>query len=83
MPNAKGILIFGPKLTIYLSICLYDAYDVKDIPIFFKDVPNFVKNIPNFVNDVPRVPKSVPRWGTISNHFPRVSKGRNGPWEGR
>ena len=69
MPNAKGILIFGPKLTIYPSICLYDAYDVKDIP--------------NFVNDIPRVPKSVPRWGMISNHFPRVSKERNGPWEGR
>ena len=29
MPNAKGILIFGQKLIIYLSICLYDAYDVK------------------------------------------------------
>ena len=29
MPNAKGILIFGQNLTIYLSICLYDAYDMK------------------------------------------------------
>ena len=29
MPNAKGILTFGQNLTIYLSICLYDAYDMK------------------------------------------------------
>ena len=54
-----------------------------DVPIFFKDVPNFVKDVPNFVNDVPRLPKSIPRWETTSNHFPKVSKGRNGPWEER
>ena len=47
------------------------------------DVPNFVKDVPNFVNGVPRVPKSVPKWGTTSNHFSRVSKGRNGPWKER
>ena len=29
MPIAKGILIFGQNLSIYLSICLYDAYDMK------------------------------------------------------
>ena len=29
MPNAKRILIFGQNLTIYLSMCLYDAYDMK------------------------------------------------------
>ena len=52
-----------------------------DVPIFFKNVPNFVKDVPNFVNDVPRFPKSIPRWETTSNNFPRVSKGRNGPWE--
>ena len=50
-----------------------------DVPIFFKDVPNFVKDVPNFVNDVVRLPKSIPRWGTTSNHFPRVSKRINGP----
>ena len=50
-----------------------------DVPNFFKDVPNFVKNIPNFVNDVPDGVKSVPKWGTTSNHFLRVSKGRNKP----
>ena len=49
----------------------------KDVPYFVKDVPNFVNNVPNFVNDVRRLPKSVPRWGMTSNHFPRVSKGRN------
>ena len=40
MPNAKGILIFGPKLTIYLSICLYDACDVK----FMQLEGIFIKN---------------------------------------
>ena len=54
-----------------------------DVLIFFKDVPNFVKDVSNFIKDVPRLPKSVPRWGTTSNHFPRVSKGRNEPWKGR
>ena len=29
MSNAKGILIFGQNLSIFLSICLYDAYDMK------------------------------------------------------
>ena len=47
------------------------------------DVPTFFKDVPNFVNDVPRLPKSVPRWGTTSDYSPRVSKGRNGPWEDR
>ena len=45
-----------------------------DVPNFFKDVPNLLKDVPNFVNDVPRFLKSVSRWGTTSNHFPRVSK---------
>ena len=42
------------------------------------DVSNFFKDVPNFVKDVPNVPKFVLRWGTTSNHFSRVSKGRNG-----
>ena len=50
-----------------------------DVPNFFKDIPNFVSDVPNFVNDILRLPKSIPRWGTTSNNFPRVSKGRNGP----
>ena len=29
MSNAKGILIFGQNLTIFLSVFLYDAYDMK------------------------------------------------------
>ena len=53
-----------------------------DVPNFFKNVPNFMKDVPNFVNDVPQLPKFVPRCGSTSNHFLRVSKGRNGPWEG-
>ena len=43
-----------------------------DVPFFFKDIPNFVKY-------VPRLLKSVLRWGTTSNHFPRVSKEINRP----
>ena len=42
------------------------------------NVPNFMNDVLNFVNDVPRVPKSVLRWRTTFNHFPRVSKGKNG-----
>ena len=44
-----------------------------DVPFFFKDIPNFVKY-------VPRLLKSVLRWGTTSNHFPKIPKGINGPW---
>ena len=55
----------------------------KDVPNFVKDVPNFIKNVPNFVKGVPRGPKSVPKWETTSNHFLRLSKGINGPWERR
>ena len=40
MPNAKGIFIFGQNLTIYLSICLYDAYDMK----FMQLEGIFIKN---------------------------------------
>ena len=29
MPNAKGILFFWSKFEHFLSICLYDAYDMK------------------------------------------------------
>ena len=61
-----------------------------NVPIFFKDVPNFMKDIPNFMKDVPnfvknllRGPKFVLKWVTTSNHFLRLSKGINGPWEGR
>ena len=54
-----------------------------DVPNFFKDVSNFVNDVLNFENGVPMVPKSIPRWGTTSNHFPRVFKERNGPWEER
>ena len=50
-----------------------------DVPNIFKDVPNFIKDVSNFVKDVPRLPKSVLRWGTTSNHFPRVSKEINRP----
>ena len=50
----------------------------KDVQNFVKDVPNFVKNVPNFVKYIPRLPKSFLRWGTTSDHFPRISKGRNG-----
>ena len=40
MSNAKGILIFGQNLAIYLSICLYDAYDMK----FMQSEGIFIKN---------------------------------------
>ena len=50
----------------------------KDVPNFMKNVPNFVKDVPNFLNDAPKLPKSILRWGmTSSNHFPRVSEGKN------
>ena len=48
-----------------------------------RDIPNFIKDVPNFVNDVPNGPKFVSKWETTSNHFLRLSKGINGPWEGR
>ena len=51
-----------------------------DVPISFKDVPNFVKSVPNFVKDVPKLPKSILRWGTTSNHFPKIPIGINRPW---
>ena len=50
---------------------------------FFDDIPNFVKDVPNFVKGVPSGPKSIPKWGKTSNHFLRLSKAINGPWEGR
>ena len=53
-----------------------------DVSNYFNDVPNFVKDVPNFVKDVPRRPKSIPKWGTTFNHFLRLSKGINRPWEG-
>ena len=37
-------------------------------------------DVSNFFNDVPRVPKSISEYGTISNHFPKIPKGINGPW---
>ena len=40
-------------------------------------------DVPNFFKDVPRIPMSIPRWETTSNHFARVPKGTNGPWERR
>ena len=55
----------------------------KNVSNFVKDVPNFIKDVPNFVNDVPNGPKFVSKWETTSNHFLRLSKGINGPWEGR
>ena len=54
-----------------------------DIPNCFKDVPNFIKDAPNFINDVLWESKFVLRWGMTSNHFLRVSKRINGPWEKR
>ena len=66
----------GNKIEVWIAQGL-------DVPNIFKNVPNFVKDVPNFVKDVPRVPKSIPRWGTTSNHFPRVFKERNGPWKER
>ena len=55
----------------------------KDVPNFVKDVQNFIKDIRNFEKDVPKGPKSIPKWGTTFNHFLRLSKRINGPWEGR
>ena len=46
------------------------------------DVPNFFKNVSNFVKDVLEGPKSIPKWGTTSNHFLRLFKEINEPWEG-
>ena len=40
MTNAKKILTFGQNLTIYLSVCLYDAYDIK----FMQSEGIFIKN---------------------------------------
>ena len=54
-----------------------------DVPNFVKDVQNFINDVPSFVNDVPRGPKSIPKWGMTSNHFLNMSKGINGPREGR
>ena len=56
---------------------------VKNIPNFMKDVSNFIKGVPNFVKNVSRGSKSVLKWGTTSNHFLRLSKWINEPWEGR
>ena len=53
-----------------------------NVPNFVNDVPNFIKDVPNFAKDLPRVPKSILREGITSNHFPRVFKERNEPWEG-
>ena len=39
-------------------------------------------DVPNFVKDVPNGPKSIPKWGTTSNHFLRLFKEINEPWEG-
>ena len=69
----------GNKIGAPMAQGLDVANFFKDVANFFKDVPNFVKDVPNFVNDILRLPKSIPRWGTTSNNFPRVSKGRNGP----
>ena len=43
------------------------------------DVTKFVTDVPNFAKNVSRVPKLFSRSGTTSNHFPRASKGINGP----
>ena len=40
-------------------------------------------DIPNFVKEVPKGSKSILKWGTTSNHFLRLSKEINEPWEGR
>ena len=40
-------------------------------------------DVSNFLKDVPRIPKSILKWGPTSNHFLRMFKGINGPWEGR
>ena len=53
---------------------------LNDVPNFLKDVPNFANDVSNFVKDVPRVPKFISRWRITSNHFPKISKGINGPW---
>ena len=47
------------------------------------DVPNIFKDVPNFVKDVLSGPKSIPKWRKTSNQFLRLSKGINGPWQGR
>ena len=69
----------GNKIGVSVAQGLNVSNFFKNVPNFVKDVLNFIKDVPNFVNDVQRLPKSIPRWGTTSNHFPRVSKGRNGP----
>ena len=73
----------GKGIGIPLAQGLDVSNFLKDVLNFVKDVSNFVNDVPNFVKDVPRLPKSIPRWGMTSDHFPRVSKGRNGPCEER
>ena len=38
-------------------------------------------DVPNFFKAVPMVPMFILGQGTTSNHFPKVRKGSNGPWE--
>ena len=37
-------------------------------------------DVSNFIKDIPRVTKFVSEYGTISNHFPKIPIGMNGPW---
>ena len=73
----------GNKIGVPIAQGLDVPNFFKDVPNFVKDVQNFIKYVPNFVKDVPRLPMSISRWRTTSNHFPRISKGRNEPWKGR
>ena len=72
----------GNKIKIPITQGLDVPNFFKDVSNLMKDASNFIKNVPNFVKNVPREPKSIPKWGTTSNHFLRLSKGINGPWEG-
>ena len=68
----------GNKIEVSITQGLDVPNIFKDEPNFVKDASNFVKDVPNFLNDAPKLPKSILRWGmTSSNHFPRVSEGKN------
>ena len=73
----------GNKIEVLVAQGLDVPNFFKNVSNFVKNVSNFIKDVPNFVKNVPRVPKSILRWGTTFDHFPSVSKGINGPWEGR
>ena len=81
MGNKIGLLV---AQGLNVPIFFYDVPNfVNDVPNFVNEVPNFIKVVPNFVKDVLSGPKSIPKWRKTSNQFLRLSKGINGPWQGR